>query len=476
MGFETGACTVPSAGRVGWVLSVGLEQTWSPALRLRPRPVRAQAARHDADVFASVYEQHHRALYRYCRSLLGNAEDARDALQSTMAKALAALRDEERDFELRPWLFRIAHNEAVSRLRARRETVHLDAAGAVAADSLPQAIEDRERIALLRTDLLDLPERQRAALVLRELCGLGHEEIATVLDMNARAVKQTIFEAREALHQCAEGRAMVCAEVQQALSDGDGRVLRSRRMRAHVRSCRACRRFKAELVQRPRDLSALVPALPAGGGLLAQLLGGLEAGGAVSTVGGGAAATLAAKAALIAATAVTVAGAATVVRSAPHPAPAPAAAATQPAAAPARAVHAPMRTVAAPAAPHGTAKHCPARHRAPVHHAPAPARPAAPVGVVTPAPTAQSRPATAPAKHAAKPMPPGQANKQDTPATSPPPGQAKKQDTATATATLPSGQAKKQDTTAATLPPGQARKQDSADAAAEAVPPGLAKK
>jgi RNA polymerase sigma factor (sigma-70 family) len=459
-------------------LNVGLEQTWSPALRLRPRPVRAQAARHDADAFASVYEQHHRALYRYCRSLLGNAEDARDALQSTMAKALAALRDEERDFELRPWLFRIAHNEAVSRLRARRETVNLDAAGAVGADSLPQTIEDRERIALLRSDLLDLPERQRAALVLRELCGLGHEEIATVLDSNARAVKQTIFEAREALHQCAEGRAMVCAEVQRALSDGDGRVLRSRRMRAHVRSCRACRQFKAELAQRPRDLAALVPALPAGGGLLAQLLAGLEASGAVGTIGGGAAATLAAKAALIAATAATVAGAATVVHSPPHRAPAPAPASTQPAlaAALAPAVHAPTRTIAAPAAPHRSVKHRRVRHRAPVHHAPAPSRPAAPIAApaaVTPAPTTKSTPAAAA-------LPPGQAKKQNAPdaPAAVPPGQAKKQDAAPATATLPPGQAKKQDApdAPAALPPGQAKQQVSADDAAAALPHGQAKK
>jgi RNA polymerase sigma factor (sigma-70 family) len=435
--------------------------------------VRAQAARHDADAFAAVYEQHHRALYRYCRSLLGNAEDARDALQSTMAKALAALRDEERDFDLRPWLFRIAHNEAVSRLRARRETVDLDAAGAVGADSLPQAIEDRERLALLRADLLDLPERQRAALVLRELCGLGHEEIAAVLDTNARAVKQTIFEARAALHQCAEGRAMVCAEVQRALSDGDGRVLRSRRLRAHVRSCRACRRFKAELVQRPRDLAALVPALPAGGGFLAQLLAGFETGGAVSSIGGGAAAALAAKAAVVAATAATVAGAAALVHGPPGQAPPPAAAVARPA----PAVQTPTRTVAARVAPHRGAQHRPARHRAPVHRAPSPRRPTspAPAQLTAPAAPAAATAVTAPApaaksKPAAHALPPGQTKKQEAAAL--PPGQAKKQAAAatpTAPTTLPPGQAKKQDDAA--LPPGQTKPQDDAG-----LPSGQAKK
>src|SRR6478735_6067592 len=97
--------------------------------------LRSQAARGDDTALAAMYARHHQALYRYCRSILHDDEDARDALQSTMAKALAALQDEHRDFELRPWLFRIAHNEAISRLRQRREAVDLDAVGTLATDS-----------------------------------------------------------------------------------------------------------------------------------------------------------------------------------------------------------------------------------------------------------------------------------------------------------------------------------------------------
>ena len=105
--------------------------------------LRSQPARGDDAALAAMYERHHQALYRYCRSILHDDEDARDALQSTMAKALAALRSEERDFELRPWLFRIAHNEAISRLRQRREVLDLDAIGSLGSDSLPQTVEDR---------------------------------------------------------------------------------------------------------------------------------------------------------------------------------------------------------------------------------------------------------------------------------------------------------------------------------------------
>jgi RNA polymerase sigma factor (sigma-70 family) len=271
-----------------------------PRLR-RGLPLRSQSVRDDEAALAAMYERHHQALYRYCRSILRDDDDAQDALQSTLTKALAALRDEQRDFELRPWLFRIAHNEAISRLRRRREIADPDAVAAASTDSLAQTVEDRERLAHLRTDLDDLPERQRSALILRELNGLSHEEIAGVLDISARAVKQTIFEARVALQECAEGRDMMCAEVQRALSDADGRVLRARRMRAHLRACRSCRQFKAALAQRPADLAALAPALPA-------------AAGTATAIGGGLFATVAPKAAVVVAATVTLAGTTTAVK------------------------------------------------------------------------------------------------------------------------------------------------------------------
>jgi RNA polymerase sigma factor (sigma-70 family) len=265
-----------------------------PALRLPRAPaLRSRSARGDAAAFAALYRRHHQELYRYCRAILRHDEDAQDALQSAMAKAYAALQHETRDFEMRPWLFRIAHNEAISVLRRRRQATNLDAAAEIAVDSLPGALADRERLADLRADLADLPERQRAALVLRELSGLGHEEIAQVLSSSARAVKQSIFEARTGLAECAEGREMGCETVQRALSDADGRVLRGRRIRAHLRSCRACRQFQAAMRTRPADLRALASPLPAGAGaaVLASVLPGgsaTVAGGAGTAAAGGA--------------------------------------------------------------------------------------------------------------------------------------------------------------------------------------------
>ena len=180
----------------------------------REGALRSRAARGDAAAFAAVYERHHQALYRYCRSILRHEEDARDALQSTMTSAFAALRREQRDFELRPWLFRIAHNEAISILRRRRATTELDDRRATRARP-DDRLAEREELRLLRMDLADLPERQRAALVLRELNGLGHAEIGAGARASP-AVKQAIFEARSGAVQCREGREMECDDVRRS--------------------------------------------------------------------------------------------------------------------------------------------------------------------------------------------------------------------------------------------------------------------
>ncbi|HZE06057.1 MAG TPA: RNA polymerase sigma factor, partial [Solirubrobacteraceae bacterium] len=115
--------------------------------------------------FASLYERYHQPLYRYCRSLVRDESDAQDVLQSTFAGAFGALRRGLRDAPLRPWLFRIAHNEAVSLLR-RRERAHTSSDEVeVLAPSAEDAAAERARLALLVADLQDLPERQRGALL-----------------------------------------------------------------------------------------------------------------------------------------------------------------------------------------------------------------------------------------------------------------------------------------------------------------------
>ncbi len=101
------------------------------------------------------------------------------------------------------------------------------------------------------------------------------------------AAKQTILEARQSLFEFAEGRAMACDEIRRTISNADGRSLRSRRVRGHLRECGGCAAFAAAIPACTGELRALSPALP--GVAAAGLIGRI----AVSSAGRGGGAGLA---------------------------------------------------------------------------------------------------------------------------------------------------------------------------------------
>src|SRR5579884_1153879 len=236
------------------------------------------AGRGSERAFTVLYERYHQKLYRYCRSILRNDADAQDALQATFAGALVALRRDQRNAPLRPWLYRIAHNESISLLRRRShqsgDELTIDMAGL--ASSAEQEVAERVRWRTLVEDLGRLPERQRGALLLRELSGLSHEEIAIALGTTTAGAKQTIFEDRQALAAIEEGRAMNCEDVRRRISEGDRRVLRGRQVGAHLRACAACEAFALAIPARQAQLRALTPTLGpvAAAALLSRSLAG----------------------------------------------------------------------------------------------------------------------------------------------------------------------------------------------------------
>jgi RNA polymerase sigma factor (sigma-70 family) len=252
-----------------------------PSERLAER-----ASAGDRRAFAAIFERYHQPLYRFCAAIVGNPEDAQDALQNTMVKVLASLPGEERRIELKPWLYRVAHNEAIEIVRRRRETdaVDVEQLGALAgADSV---LESRERLRQLVADLRALPDRQRGALVMRELGGLSFEEIGSSFETSPRVARQTVYEARSGLEEMELGRGMACEEIRRKLSDGDRRIIRRRDVRAHLRGCRECSDFEASIATRGHDLAAIAP-LPAAiaAGILKGVAGGAAAGGAASGAG-----------------------------------------------------------------------------------------------------------------------------------------------------------------------------------------------
>jgi len=224
---------------------------------------------------AALYERYHQRLYRFCVSIVGNREDAQDALQNAMVKALRALPHQREEIRLKPWLYRIAHNESIEILRKRREPARVDPESTAAATDPGESVELRERLRRLLSDLSGLPERQRSALIMRELGGLGFEEIGEAFETSAAVARQTVYEARQSLRQMEAGREMGCEEVMRQISDADGRTLRRRDIGAHLKICAGCREFRDSIEGRRHDLAAIAP-LPASAsaGILHGLLGG----------------------------------------------------------------------------------------------------------------------------------------------------------------------------------------------------------
>jgi RNA polymerase sigma factor (sigma-70 family) len=246
----------------------------------------------EAAAFAAIFSRYQDELYRYCRAILTDPDDAEDALQSTMASALRALPGDRREVALRPWLYRVAHNHAISILRSRRPELGEERLASIPDPRVEARPEARERLRQLIADLDALPERQRAALTMRELSGLGFDEIAEALGVSPAGARQAVYEARLGLQEFEAGREMECEQVRQAISNADRRSLRGRRLRAHLGACAGCREFRGAISRRSADLAALAPPLPAAAaaGLLQSLLGGSGAAGAAgaSAAGGGA--------------------------------------------------------------------------------------------------------------------------------------------------------------------------------------------
>jgi RNA polymerase sigma factor (sigma-70 family) len=267
-----------------------------------------QAAKGDTRAFAAIFRRYHQDLYRYCMAILGDSQDAQDALQNTMVKVMRALPDEQRQIHLKPWLYRIAHNESIDLIRSRRPLQPLDPELAAPGFEPAQRAEQRARLQHLLVDLEDLPERQRGALLMRELAGLSFAEIGTALDASPAVVRQTIYEARLNLRRMDAGRETSCDAVTRALSDADGRVARRRDIRAHLRQCESCRAFRDQIRERGADLAAIAP-LPAAAaaGILHGILGGGGPGGSggiFGALGGGAGKAVGGSAALKSAAAV----------------------------------------------------------------------------------------------------------------------------------------------------------------------------
>ncbi len=245
-------------------------------------------------------------LLSFCRHMLASREDAEDVLQEVFAAAFNAVLADDREINVRPWLYRIARNRSLNHLR-RASAIGVDSMDVHYADqgiSTGDKVMRRESFRELIADVHELPETQRTALLLREIDALSYDQIAQAMETSIPSVKSLLVRARISLAEAAEARKLSCEDVRLELGTvAEGLAKLSTPARRHVRGCERCSFFKKQLKDNNHALAMIMPVGPlllvkklvlaklgstasAGG---AHVAGGASAVGA--TVGAGAAAT-----------------------------------------------------------------------------------------------------------------------------------------------------------------------------------------
>lgn len=159
------------------------------------------------DAFAQLVRKYQDRLFHGLMHVLRNRADAEEALQEALIKAYTKLDTFKGESQFFTWLYRIAHNTAISQLRRRRPTVSLDGAdaddGTFAKLEVPEdaampsdQIERQEQSELLHDALGRLSVEHRSVLVLREMDGLDYEAIAEVLQTPVGTVRSRLHRAR----------------------------------------------------------------------------------------------------------------------------------------------------------------------------------------------------------------------------------------------------------------------------------------
>jgi len=238
----------------------------SPLLRLQgDDKLIALTRRGHHGAFEALVQRYQPRLLAFCRHMLSCQEDAEDVLQEVFAAAFNAICADERPINARPWLYRIARNRCLNHLRRPQPSgqdsmdVFERDGGATTADT----VHKREDFLHLVSDVHELPETQRTALLLREIDALSYDQIAVAMDTTVPSVKSLLVRARVSLAEAAEARLLTCEEVRLELGQvAEGLAKTSPPARRHVRSCERCRVFRGELRKTTRVLASVYPIGP----------------------------------------------------------------------------------------------------------------------------------------------------------------------------------------------------------------------
>src|SRR5690625_5284769 len=167
----------------------------------------------DQAAYEEVVFFYQNKIYQHCYRMLGNAHEAEDIAQEAFIRAYVNIHsfDEKRKFS--SWLYRIATNLSIDRLRKRKPDYFLDAEvkGTDGLDmysqlqsegaSLVEEVENNELQRYIHTKISELPPKYRSIIILRYLEEFSLKEISEILDIPVGTVKTRIHRGREALRK-----------------------------------------------------------------------------------------------------------------------------------------------------------------------------------------------------------------------------------------------------------------------------------
>jgi RNA polymerase sigma-70 factor (ECF subfamily) len=170
--------------------------------------------RRDQEAFTQLFQSHSDRIFRLAANMLGDDDQAEDVVQDTFSRFFENLDKFEGRSRIGTWLYRVAYNAAIDRLRRSRPNLTLDdnpdpddaslPAPAAIADwsQAPEAVLDSiEAQAELDAAIAELPPSLRAAFILFDVEGLSGAETAEVLGTSAGAVRVRVHRARLLLRE-----------------------------------------------------------------------------------------------------------------------------------------------------------------------------------------------------------------------------------------------------------------------------------
>ena len=167
-----------------------------------------QAKKGDKQALTEIVTRNEKLVYNTALKLLANEEEAECVLQETFLKVFQAVKDFQGKSSLSTWIYRIATNYALMRLRSRKrifedleteEQLHDlkdNAVFPIASITPLHAAENQELNEAMNRAIADLPDKFRSVFVLKDIEGYSLKEIATMLDLSLAAVKSNLHRAR----------------------------------------------------------------------------------------------------------------------------------------------------------------------------------------------------------------------------------------------------------------------------------------